>query len=97
MLAYYPRNLLTTTDPLNRTTTLTYDNAGNVATSTDALSRVTNFEYDTKNRLKHVVDPLLGETLYDYDGRCMTCHLCGRKENEAVDRVSSVRTLSESS
>ncbi len=82
---------------MNRTTTLTYDSAGNVATSTDALSRVTSFEYDAKNRLKNVVDPLLGETVYDYDGWCMPCHLCGRKENEAVDWVSSVRTLSESS
>jgi YD repeat-containing protein len=59
---------LTTTDPLNRTTTLTYDNAGNVATSKDALDRITAFEYDTKNRLKKVIDPLLGETRYTYDG-----------------------------
>ena len=60
--------MLTTTDPLNRTTTLTYDNAGNVATSKDALNRITTFEYDAKNRLKKVIDPLLGETRYTYDG-----------------------------
>mgnify|MGYP001576251952 CR=1 FL=1 len=52
--------LLTTTDPLNRTTTLTYDAAGNVATSTDALTRTTTFLYDQKNRLKQVTDPTTG-------------------------------------
>jgi YD repeat-containing protein len=67
MLAYYPGWLLTTTDPLNRTTTLTYDSAGNVATSKDALNRIITFEYDAKNRLKKVIDPLLGETVYTYD------------------------------
>ncbi len=60
--------LLTTTDPLNRTTTLTYDSAGNVATSKDHLDRITAFEYDVKNRLKKVTDPLSGETVYTYDG-----------------------------
>ncbi|MBX3306825.1 MAG: RHS repeat protein [Nitrospira sp.] len=59
---------MTTTDLLNRTTTLTYDSAGNVATSKDALDRITSFEYDAKNRLKKVIDPLLGETVYTYDG-----------------------------
>ncbi len=44
------------TDPLNRTTTLTYDAAGNVATSTDALNRITAFQYDLKNRLREVRD-----------------------------------------
>ena len=60
--------LITTTDPLNRTTTLTYDAAGNVATSTDALSRITTFGYDAKNRLKQVTDPNAGVTAYAYDG-----------------------------
>ena len=58
----------TTTDPLNRTTTLAYDAAGNVLTSTDALTRVTTFEYDAKNRLKKVTDPATGVTDYTYDG-----------------------------
>ena len=53
---------------MNRTTTLTYDNTGNVATSKDALNRITTFEYDVKNRLKKVIDPLSGETRYTYDG-----------------------------
>ena len=44
------------TDPLNSTTTLTYDAAGNVATSTDALNRITAFQYDLKNRLREVRD-----------------------------------------
>ena len=59
---------MTTTDPLNRTTTLTYDAAGNVPTSTDALSRTTTLEYDAMNRLKTVADPAGGITAYTYDG-----------------------------
>lgn len=59
---------MATTDPLNRTTTLTYDAAGNVATSTDALNRITSFQYDVKNRLTQVTDPNTGVTAYAYDG-----------------------------
>ena len=52
----------------NRTTTLTYDAAGNVATSTDALNRTTTFTYDAKNRLVEIRDTNDGRTTYTYDG-----------------------------
>jgi len=60
-------NLLTTIDPENRTTALTYDAAGNVETSRDAAMRIATFTYDPLNRLRSVRDPLNQTTAYTYD------------------------------
>ncbi len=69
LFAYDPitGNLLTTADPLDRTSDLTYDAAGNVVRSTDALLRDTLFTYDVMNRLRTVQDAELGLTEYAYD------------------------------
>ncbi len=60
-------NLLATTDPLGRTTSLAYDGAGNVIASTDASQRTTAFTYDPLNRLTAVRDATGDTTTYAYD------------------------------
>ena len=72
-------NLSQTTDPLLSTTTLAYDNSGNVVQSTDAEGRTTRFQYDGLNRLIQIIaanssliDPACGSegvTCYQYDDK----------------------------
>jgi RHS repeat-associated protein len=50
------------------TTTLTYDNNGNVLSSAAPLSRNTGNQYDALNRLKQITDPNAGITKFSYDG-----------------------------
>lgn len=60
-------NLLTTTDPLNHATAITYNQFGQPITVTDALNHTTTFEYDDVGNLIATTDPLGNRTLRFYD------------------------------
>jgi RHS repeat-associated protein len=60
-------HLLTETNPLGKTTTRTYDDAGNLKTVTDALNHVTTYDYDASNQLIKITAPDGGITQYTYD------------------------------
>ena len=64
-------NLLTTTDPLNHTTTMAYNAFGQPASVTDPLSNTTTFTYDAVGNLETVTDPLgnRSQRLYDAASR----------------------------
>lgn len=62
-------NLLTTTDALNKTTTLTYTSIGQPATITDARSKTTTLTYDTQGRLTQINDANNKNTTFGYDSR----------------------------
>ena len=49
--------LITVTDPLNRTSTYTYDSMGRKATSTDGRGNTTRYEYDTYGNVVKEVAP----------------------------------------
>jgi RHS repeat-associated protein len=59
--------MLTTTNPLSKTTTWTRDSFGNALTETNPLSKVLTFEYDSLGRLKKQTDPLGRFKTYTYD------------------------------
>jgi RHS repeat-associated protein len=50
------------------TTTLGYDNNGNVTNSSAPLARNTGNQYDALNRLKQITDPNSGVSKFTYDG-----------------------------
>lgn len=66
------------TDTFGDSTSMTYDNGGNVKTRTDAKGIVTTMVYDAQNRLTSTTDRLGGVTLHNYNccrqrvkkGRC---------------------------
>jgi RHS repeat-associated protein len=60
-------DLVTITDPLNRTTTRFVDDAGRLLAVTDPSGRRTRYEYDALNRLTKVTDPRGGTTQFQYD------------------------------
>ncbi|ULA64753.1 MAG: hypothetical protein LZF86_190046 [Nitrospira sp.] len=60
-------NLLTTTDPLNHATAISYNQFGQPISVTDALNNPTTFEYDDVGNLTATVDPLDNRTLRFYD------------------------------
>ena len=60
-------HVLTETNPLGKTTTNTYDNAGNLKTVTDALNHTATYDYDAQNRVIKVTAPDTGVTQYTYD------------------------------
>jgi RHS repeat-associated protein len=60
-------HVLTETNPLGKTTTNTYDDAGNLKTVTDALNHVTTYDYDAQNRLIKITAADGGVTQYTYD------------------------------
>ncbi len=62
-------NLLSTTDALNHTTTLTYTSIGQLATVTDARNNTTAFSWDVEGRLDEVTDPNNKTTSFAYDAR----------------------------
>jgi len=64
-------NLLTTTDPLNHTTTIAYNAFGQPASVTDPLTNTTTFTYDAVGNLETVTDPLgnRSQRLYDAASR----------------------------
>lgn len=66
--AYNPTDQVTTvTDPLGRTTTNTYDDAGNLDTVTNADNKVTDYDYNADNQVTKVTDPRGGEVTTSYD------------------------------
>lgn len=68
--AYHPQNgnVVSTTNPLNQSTTFTYTTRGQLETLTNALGKTTRFEYDLVGDLVKVVDPLSHQTRMGYDG-----------------------------
>jgi YD repeat-containing protein len=58
---------LSTIDPLNHSTSQTYDNAGNVETKKDGLSNTTTYTYDEFNRLANVKNAKNENTSYTFD------------------------------
>lgn len=74
-------NLLTTTDPLQHTTTNTYTNRGQVASSEDALHNFTYFGYDTSGNLGQQIDALGTLTTYSYDAFGNRLRLTGTTPN----------------
>ena len=62
--------LMSTTDPLENTTTYTYDAMGNLLTTTDALKHVTTYTYDPYGNVTETIDANGGITrnTYDADG-----------------------------
>ena len=60
-------HLLTETDPLGKTTTHSYDAAGNEISVTDARNHTTTYAYDAANRLTSMTAPGGGVTSYTYD------------------------------
>lgn len=64
-------NLVTTTDPLNQTTTIAYNGFGQPASVTDPLSNTSTFTYDAVGNLETVTDPLgnRSQRLYDAASR----------------------------
>jgi RHS repeat-associated protein len=70
-----PANLLaTSTDPLGRTTTYTYDAAGDLVSTTTPGGRTTTSTYDAAHRLVSTASPSGALTSYTYDaaGRMLT-------------------------
>ncbi len=65
------RNLLSTTDPANRTTSHTYDANGNRLTTTDPLGQKTAYTYNGFGQVTSVTDPgnHLATTEYDVRGK----------------------------
>ncbi len=61
-------NTKTTTDSLNRVTTMVYDALDRIVTSTDPLGGITRFEYDAGDRITKVTDAKNLSTTYVYDG-----------------------------
>jgi RHS repeat-associated protein len=59
--------VLTETDPLNRTTTRTYDGLGRLLTVTDPRGNVTRNAYDPLGRLLSTTDALGRVTSHEYD------------------------------
>ncbi|MFH1202581.1 MAG: RHS repeat-associated core domain-containing protein [Candidatus Omnitrophota bacterium] len=89
-------NLLTITDPLSHTTTLAYDNAGNITSSTDADNNTTTFEYDSMNRLKKVVDADNKTTQYQYDEAGSLKKIIDSKLHETnftYDEINQLKTI----
>ncbi len=60
-------NLLSTIDPLNHATNITYNQFGQPISVTDALNHTTTFEYNEVGDLIATVDPLGNRTLRFYD------------------------------
>jgi RHS repeat-associated protein len=60
--------IVTITDPLNHTTTLSYDERGNRESVTDALNHTTTFAYNLAGQVTSVTDPLQHTTTFDYAG-----------------------------
>jgi RHS repeat-associated protein len=60
-------HILSTTDALNRTTSISYDLLGRVTQSTDPGGKVTKFAYDAAGNRVSVIDPLGHEVRIEYD------------------------------
>ncbi|HEY0762426.1 MAG TPA: RHS repeat-associated core domain-containing protein [Pyrinomonadaceae bacterium] len=61
-------NLLSTTNALNETTTLTYGPNGLLASVSDALGHTSRIEYDAQGNISAQIDALNNRTTIEYDG-----------------------------
>src|SRR5260370_37172595 len=59
--------LISQTDPLNNTTTFTYDALGRLKTKTDALGKITSYVYDNNGNRTSETDANNHITSYLYD------------------------------
>ncbi|WP_139488009.1 DNRLRE domain-containing protein [Brevibacillus dissolubilis] len=66
-------------NPLGRTITYNYDEAGNRIGITDSKGKQTTFAYDALNRLTSLTDANLGVTKYSYDGMGNTTSVTNAK------------------
>jgi RHS repeat-associated protein len=64
----WPSEIATITDPLNHTTTFTYDARGNRESVTDALNHTVTLTYNLAGQITSLTDPLQHTTTYDYVG-----------------------------
>jgi RHS repeat-associated protein len=76
----------TRTDPLIKSESFTYDNAGNPATHTDRKSQVTQRTYDALDRLSQVTYQDTSTTTYTWDA--------GNRLTQTVDSISGTITRS---
>lgn len=60
--------MATATDPLNHTSTFTYDTSGSMIAAKSALNHQSNFTYDRFGQLLSVTDPLSNMTQITYNG-----------------------------
>jgi len=66
-IAYGPVGEVFVTDALNQTTSLFFNDIGQLLEVQDALGRTARFEYDAARRLDRVTQPLDTISLYDFD------------------------------
>src|SRR5205807_8058712 len=57
-----------TTDPLNHTSSYTYDEVGNRISQTDAKTQITRYAYDANNRLSIITYPDNSTAQFTRDG-----------------------------
>lgn len=60
--------LATATDPLNHTSTFTYDASGSMIGAKNALNHQYSFTYDKSGQLLTIADPLTNSTQFTYNG-----------------------------
>ena len=59
----------TLTDPLGRTTSITFDTAFRITSRSDGEGNTIRFAYDASDRVKTITDPNGGRTAFTYDAR----------------------------
>jgi RHS repeat-associated protein len=79
-------NLIKRTDPLNNSTTFSYDNLNRKISETNAEGGVTTFEYDSVGRMMSLTDPVGNTTSWSYN-------LLGKvsRERIVIDGVTNIR------
>jgi RHS repeat-associated protein len=88
--------LLTSTNPLNQATTLSYTSRGQLEMVTDALNHATRYEYNTSGDLTKITDALLNETRFGVDGAGRMISMVDalnhttRNAYNGIDRVTRV-------
>lgn len=69
------------TDPLNNTTSYTYDSQGNMLTKTEPGIGTTTYTYDSKGNILTLKDPLNQTTTYTYNGFSQILTITGAPGN----------------
>ncbi|MEQ1794756.1 MAG: RHS repeat-associated core domain-containing protein [Nitrospira sp.] len=91
-------NLLTSLDPLNHATAISYNQFGQPVSVTDALGNVTQFEYDEVGNLSATIDPLGNRTLRFYDAVSRLVAMVdarGKSTQFTYDSVNQVTQLTD--
>ncbi|MEE8062283.1 MAG: Ig-like domain-containing protein, partial [Gemmatimonadales bacterium] len=81
-------NLLTTTDPLNETTTITYNAFGQPTSVTDPLNNTTTFDFNADGNLITTTDPLGNQTQRPYDAVSRLITLTDPRGNSTTYRFN---------